>query len=268
MAYTALATACLGTLFSDRACRASLAAATTTTPSEDSAPPAAAASTAAAQPSSTAGRPPKKRARGSSSSLSVSAAVRASEGGAVGGSNDLAGADRCGDGDEMDVEGAAAGPAKQRGEAGDGGGVGDEAPWAAVVVTYSARLVAAEALAELVRVAEAANVTAAAAAAVAAGTQQVGGARRRRDVGVGVGGGGDIACPLSGSGGSRGGSGRRSRVGMTPRELVLSEASRRAGSEWAWEKELAFLLIETCAGKRREESMAVESGSSAAADAR
>lgn len=34
----------------------------------------------------------------------------------------------------------------------------------------------------------------------------------------------------------------------TARELVMSEVARRAGSKWAWERELSFLLIEACCG--------------------
>lgn len=35
-------------------------------------------------------------------------------------------------------------------------------------------------------------------------------------------------------------------VGETARELLMSTVATRAGSGWAWERELAFLLMEAC----------------------
>ncbi|CAM9115468.1 unnamed protein product [Laminaria digitata] len=107
--------------------------------------------------------------------------------------------------------------------------------------TFSARLAAAEALSELVRAgAESAPRGAAAAAAVAVtapGGKGTGGSRRRR---------------TSRSSGEAGASVKRdaggNKVALLAHKVVVSEAARRAGSGWAWERELAFLLMEACAG--------------------
>lgn len=60
----------------------------------------------------------------------------------------------------------------------------------------------------------------------------------------------DASAPTEGVGPQR-----RGRRGARPRretasgvrELVVAEAGRRARSGWAWERELAFLLMESCA---------------------
>ncbi|CAM9548785.1 unnamed protein product, partial [Sphacelaria rigidula] len=48
----------------------------------------------------------------------------------------------------------------------------------------------------------------------------------------------------------RGGAGpdQTGATAATARDIVLMEATRRTRSEWAWQRELSFLLIETCGG--------------------
>lgn len=49
---------------------------------------------------------------------------------------------------------------------------------------------------------------------------------------------------------------------VTSRELILKETARRAGSPWAWERELAFLIVEAFAGRvghKREDDRSLSS---------
>lgn len=46
---------------------------------------------------------------------------------------------------------------------------------------------------------------------------------------------------------AHGADGRGNTAMVTARELILKEAARRAGSPWAWERELAFLIVEAFA---------------------
>lgn len=46
---------------------------------------------------------------------------------------------------------------------------------------------------------------------------------------------------------AHGADGRDNTAMVTARELILKEAARRAGSPWAWEREIAFLIVEAFA---------------------
>ena len=99
------------------------------------------------------------------------------------------------------------------------------------VAPFVARLVAAKALAQLTREADHCVRSNAAPRRASAGEQPRRGTRAN-----------DV---------DRFGRGSET-VMATPRESVLTEAAQRAGSAWAWERELAFLLVESCAGQGDE----------------
>lgn len=130
---------------------------------------------------------------------------------------------------DTDIDAAASSPPKQQdGEVQTWEGRGASA-------TFSAKLVAAEALSGLVRVgAESAPRGAAAAVITAPG--ETGGSRRGRRSG--------------GESGASAGKGAGGEAALLAHEVVMSEAARRAGSGWAWERELAFVLMEACGGRR------------------
>lgn len=188
--------------------------------------------------------------------------------------------------DERHRQGAAGGSDAARAGAGAGAGAevtGGEAEAEAAPLREGEELVpatkflalvaAAEAIAELVR-AEADLVVAVAAVARNPTARDGAQRNRRKDRGGDVDGDddhddsgdndNDAVAERPSRGKNKGTSGskdrlkRRKRGGAGPdqtgataataRDIVLMEATRRTRSEWAWQRELSFLLIETCGG--------------------
>lgn len=136
---------------------------------------------------------------------------------------------------------------------------------AGVSATFFGRLAAVDALAELARAAAVVRGTLCDVGTVAATAPAAkSGSRRRRDTSSTSSGNGNKHGPLAAAGRQGGaGSGRTAAV-ATPRELVMSAVSERAGSGWAWERELAFLLMDACCagiGDRESEEGGGTSGS-------
>lgn len=119
---------------------------------------------------------------------------------------------------------------------------------AGVSATFLGRLAAAEALAELARAAavvrgtwcDAGTVTGTAAATAPAAKT---GSRRHN--------GKQAPLATAGRHGSAG-SVKTAAVITTTLELVMSAVAERAGSGWAWERELALLLMDACCAGRRD----------------
>jgi len=115
---------------------------------------------------------------------------------------------------------------------------------AGMSATYSARLAAAEALAKLAR-SSAAGVHDSSGANTTAPCVVKSGTRKRRD------GSSSSTCssrqtPPVTAGGRGSASGGETVIAETARDLVMSAVTERAGSGWAWERELAFLLMACC----------------------
>ena len=123
---------------------------------------------------------------------------------------------------------------------------------AGVSAAFLGRLAAAEALAELARAAAAVSGTlcdvgtvAATAATTTTAPAAKTGSRRRRGSSSSSSINGKQSSLASAGGHGSAGSGKTPGV-TTPRELVVSAVAERAGSGWAWERELAFLLMDAC----------------------
>ena len=127
---------------------------------------------------------------------------------------------------------------------------------AGVSATFVGRLSAANALGELARADAAARGTlcdvgtavaaAAAATATATATAAKTGSQRRRNPS-------GRQAPLASAGRCGSAGGDKTLAGnTTARELIMSAVADRAGSGWAWERELAFLLMDACCARGDE----------------
>ena len=124
---------------------------------------------------------------------------------------------------------------------------------AGVSAAFLGRLAAAEALAELARAAAAVSgtlcdvgtVAATATTTTTAPAAKTGSRRRRGSSSSSSSINGKQSSLASAGGHGSAGSGKTPGV-TTPRELVVSAVAERAGSGWAWERELAFLLMDAC----------------------
>lgn len=165
---------------------------------------------------------------------------------------------------------AAGAKSQQKEQQQDSGGEGEEEKvedgrWEGVgaSASYLGRLAAAEALAELVTASAAAGppVSSEAAASLAATAEKYRRTRNASGRSHGKRSRRSVAC-----GGDDGDSATaRARMLDTPREVIMAESARRARSVWAWERELGFLLIESCAAGRAGEGNGDEDGSATGA---
>lgn len=118
-----------------------------------------------------------------------------------------------------------------------------------VSATFFGRLAAAEALAELARADAAVRgtlcgiVVGTAATAAAAPPAVKTGSRRHRDTSSSNG----KHAPRA-TAGRHGSAGSDEAPATTAREVVMSTVAERSNSGWAWERELAFLLMGACYG--------------------
>lgn len=176
---------------------------------------------------------PRLPASGAAGAVEGAAALNFQQGGNARGSDREDGVDAAemNDRHQAAAEGPVGGDATESEEAGDGSVA------LPLSTTFPALVAAAEALAELVRAAD--NFS----EPIAEGCNKSTDVERRIIIE------GHENCNDDRNGSTSGGClkpERSSGAEAGARDLVLMEASRRAGSNWAWERELAYLLIGSC----------------------